>query len=249
MWISRDKFEMMEHEIKRLSRSVDMLNDHLSSLERINAYAKDEPTFRVLKSLRTNEEKELKEKGISIHVGYLPWGYQIYLYINKQEYIIEASEIENDWIIDYDRSSLKIIDGFAYIDIFVKGHLNGFEVYRIYHYISKYTDGTKMYGVEELDKMPEKKDILKRDTVEKLSEDPYRFHDLIADPTDLPEKYGEDWVLVKVECTGMDGKPIVAEYCGDGSWHRDSSNLTYYYSKNVLGWFKICDPCLNEKED
>lgn len=247
MWISRDKIDLMENEIKRLFKNIDVLNDRVCSLERINKYAGEEPTFKIGRVIE--KRKEPDDNGIGVYVGYIPWKYQIYLYINKREYVIDAVEIPNEWVVDQDRSSLKIVDGFAYVDIFVKGHRNGFEVYQMYHYISKYADGTKMRDVEELDGIPEKDDISKREAVEEENEDPYRFHDLRKDPNDLPEKYGEDWVLVKRSFTGMDGKPIVAEF-RNGKWFSDSDREVAIDDwTTVIGWFKIYDPCLNEKED
>lgn len=259
MWISRDKFETMEKQIRRLFKETDMLNMQLKSLKRVSKYASDEPTFRVEKNYE-DKDARFQDDGIVEWPRSTQFPYAIYLYINKQEYIIDASEIDDEWIIDYSRSTLKIVEGFAYIDIFAKYECGDFLFYRVYHYISKYADGTKMCDVE---------DILKRDTMEEYKkraynmsameikkyereakvEDPYRFHDLRKDPTDLPEKYGEDWVLVKIGCTGTDGKPILAEY-RNGKWFSDSDReMPIDDWTMVLGWFKIYDPCLDRKDD
>lgn len=83
-------------------------------------------------------------------------------------------------------------------------------------------------------------------------QDPYRFHDLVEDPTDLPAKYGEDFVLVKLSYPGILDeyfRPIIADY-RSGHWYRDDLNSTCLddlYKYKVLGWFKIYDPCKEEK--
>ena len=218
MWINRGKFERME-------RDIDNLTDRVKSLERIIENAGDEPTFMV-------DEEIIKDLHNIKHVVRLEE--KIYLYIDKHEYVIDAPELPSlCGGVDYKRSSLKITStGFAYIDVCID---NG-----LYKYVSAYKDETCIYlGCE---------DISKRDAAEQevpTELDSYRFHDLRKDPTDLPEKYGEDWVLVKVKCTGMDGKPILAEY-RNGKWFGDSDHEVAIdnWSK-VIGWFKIYDPCLS----
>lgn len=77
--------------------------------------------------------------------------------------------------------------------------------------------------------------------------DSYRFHDLTKDPTDLPAKYGEDWVLVKIDICGMDAKPLIAEY-RDGKWYSDDKDdVCLDDFCKVLGWFRIYDPCREEE--
>ena len=68
------------------------------------------------------------------------------------------------------------------------------------------------------------------------------FHDLTIDPTDLPEKYGEDWVLVKIDTCGLHSKPMLAEY-RDGKWYtNDKEDSCLDDFCKVIGWFKIYDP-------
>ena len=219
MWINRSKFEQMERDIKSL-------NDCVSSLKRINRYAGDEPTFIV-------DEEIIKDLHNIKHVVYLKE--KIYLYINKHEYVIDAPELPSVCGgVDYKRSSLKITStGFAYINVCID---NG-----LYKYVSAYKDETCIYLGRE--------DISKRDAEVTSELDPYRFHDLREDPTDLPEKYGEDWVLVKLDCTGIDEKPFIA-ICLNGRWFSDSfKDESFGGEVNVLGWFRIYDPCLSSRKN
>ena len=220
MWINRSKFEQME-------RDIDKLTDCVESLKRINECAGDEPTFRVDEKLKTNSADD----------WLVVYRACIYLYIDRHEYIIDAHELPSMYYnVDYERSSIKITStGFAYINVCINNHL--------YKYVSQYKNGTHMYIGRE--------DISKRDEAEEAVPtefDPYRFHDLREDPTDLPDKYGEDWVLVKLSITGFDGVPVIAEY-RNGIWYRDSVEKIPYDSKNILGWFKIYDPCLSSRKN
>ena len=170
--INRSKFEQME-------RDIDKLTDCVESLKRINAYAGDEPTFMVgVKKIKTNSADD----------GLFDYITCIHLYIDKQEYIINAHELPSVCNVDYERSSLKISStGFAYINICIDNSL--------YKYVSAYKDETRMYiGCE---------DISKREGEATCRLDPYRFHDLREDPTDLPEKYGEDWGVGEIEHYGF----------------------------------------------
>lgn len=231
MWINRSKFERMERDIDILKIRVDNLTDCVKSLERINEYAGDEPTFRVGEKIKTNSADD----GLVVYIGCYKEERCIYLYIDKHEYIINAPELPSVRYVDYERSRLKIDKDFAYIDVCINN--------RLYKYVSQYKNRTRMYiGCE---------DILKRDEAEEVvtyESDPYRFHDLRKDPTDLPEKYGEDWVLVKLSITGFDGVPVIAEY-RNGIWYHDSIDKIPYDSKNILGWFKIYDPCLSSRKN
>ena len=217
MWINRSKFEQMERDIKSL-------NDCVSSLKRINRYAGDEPTFRVGEKIKTNSADD----GLAVYLAC------IYLYIDRNEYVIDAPELPSLRDVDYEHSRLKITStGFAYINVCID---NG-----LYKYVSAYKDETCIYLGRE--------DISKRDAEVTSELDPYRFHDLREDPTDLPEKYGEDWVLVKLDCTGIDEKPFIA-ICLNGRWFSDSfKDESFGGGVNVLGWFRIYDPCLSSRKN
>lgn len=226
MWINRSKFEQMERDIDILKKRVDNLSDCVKSLERINNYAGYEPIFRVGEKIKTNSVNN----GLAVYIAC------IYLYIDRHEYVIDAPELPSVCDVDYERSSLKIVKDFAFIDVYINDHL--------YKYVSAYKDETRMYiGCE---------DISKRDAEEggaTFELDPYRFHDLREDPTDLPEKYDEDWVLVKLDCTGMDEKPFIA-IRRNGRWFSDAvENVSFDGYSNVLGWFRIYDPCLSSRKN
>ena len=226
MWISRSKFDQMERDIDILKKCVDNLTDCVKSLTRINNYAGDEPTFRVGEKIKTNSADD----GLALYLTC------IYLYIDRNEYVIDAPELPSLCDVDYEHSRLKINKDFAYIDICINN--------RLYKYVSAYKDETRMYiGCEN---------ISKRDAEEggaTFELDPYRFHDLREDPTDLPEKYGEDWVLVKLDCTGIDEKPFIA-ICRNGRWFSDAfKDGSFGGGVNVLGWFKIYDPCLSSRKN
>lgn len=76
--------------------------------------------------------------------------------------------------------------------------------------------------------------------------DPYRFHDLTDDSSDLPDKCGLDRVMVKIEYPGIPDDyfdPIIAEY-RNGKWYKDDTCLNDFCI--VRGWFKIYDPTIKE---
>lgn len=227
MWISRSKFEQMERDIDILKKRVDNLSDCVKSLERINNYTGYEPIFRVGEKIKTNSA----DNGLAVYIAC------IYLYIDRHEYVIDAPELPSVRDVDYERSSLKISNkGFAFIDVCIDN--------RLYKYVSQYKNGTRMcLGYEDISKQDEAEEVVPTEL------DLYRFHDLRKDPADLPEKYGEDWVLVKLDCTGMDEKPFIAIH-RNGRWFSDAvENLSFDGYSNVLGWFRIYDPCLSSRKN
>ena len=128
MWINRSKFEQMERDIKSL-------NDCVSSLKRINRYAGDEPTFRVGEKIKTNSADD----GLAVYLAC------IYLYIDRNEYVIDAPELPSLRDVDYEHSRLKINKDFAYIDVCINN--------RLYKYVSAYKDETCVYlGCEDISK-------------------------------------------------------------------------------------------------
>ena len=103
-WVKVTSVDDLKKEIEKLQESNKTLNDGFSKLQRIVKYSGNEPTYYLDSNVSFNMFVPSTRK------------YTLYIYIEKEEYIIELSELEDE-SIDEEGCEFKIEDNFAYFNI------------------------------------------------------------------------------------------------------------------------------------
>lgn len=123
---NRKKIKELEERLEKINDHVKVLDESLRVCERIIKYAKDEPNFNIYYDYK-------KE----VHV--------LYLYINREEYIIELEELHG-MIYCVSSGELSIKDGLAVFTVPTK-YGNGIHKFTIDYKAGKYISNIELAPV------------------------------------------------------------------------------------------------------
>ena len=110
-WVRVPSTNELKKEIETLQESNKTLNDGFSKLQRIVKYSGNEPTYHLDSYVRYSTFIPEKK-------------YTLYIYVDKEEYVIELKELENE-IIDEEHCEFKVEDSFSYFIISSKWSMGG----------------------------------------------------------------------------------------------------------------------------
>lgn len=111
-WIGVPSTDELKKEIEKLQESNKALNDGFSKLQRIVKYSGNESTYHLDRNIRYSMFLPIERK------------YTLYIYVDKEEYVVELEELENERI-DEERCEFRIEDKFAYFNISSISNMGG----------------------------------------------------------------------------------------------------------------------------
>lgn len=144
---NEEKIEELEKTIQQMKEDfcekLDKACEETERLERIIKHSKDKPSFE----LRTISK--YNTCGIPMFI------FNLYLYIDKEEYVIELEDLRNSHNIDYQTAKLKVKNNMAYFT--VSSNVNNGTDYKYknkYKFVIEYKSGKyvcnlKIIKVEE----------------------------------------------------------------------------------------------------
>lgn len=122
---NEEKIEQLEKTIQQMKEDfcekLDKACEETERLERIIKHSKNKPSFELRKIAKFN----------TCYVPQLI--FKLYLYVDKEEYIIELEDLRNSQDIDCDTAELKVKNNIAYFTV-LSGVNNGTD----YKYKTKY---------------------------------------------------------------------------------------------------------------
>lgn len=132
--------------LEKHKEKYNSLENTIARLERIIKYSKDEPTFNIM------NDYDYKLSG---NINYLTPYYStsLYVYIEKEEYIVHLKELNNTIIGNNNVDNFYIENKLIHLDIkfkkYIGGRYCGFWI--VYKYIIDYKKGTYVYSVQEIE--------------------------------------------------------------------------------------------------
>lgn len=112
IWAKATSVSDLSKDIESLREMNKSLNDDIEKLKRIIKRAKDEPTYHLDDEVFSNMFIPSRKK------------YSLYIYVDKEEYIIELAELENE-SIDKNGCEFKVEDNFVYFNISSNWNVGG----------------------------------------------------------------------------------------------------------------------------
>ena len=103
-WARVTSVDDLKKEIEKLQESNKTLNDGFSKLQRIVKYSGSEPTYRLDYEMFFDMFTSPRRK------------YTLYIYSDKEEYVVELEELNNRDVVD-DTASFRVEGNYAYFDI------------------------------------------------------------------------------------------------------------------------------------
>ena len=112
IWAKATSVSDLSKDIESLRETNKSLNDDIEKLKRIVKRAKDEPTYHLDYDVFFNMFVSSRRK------------YSLYIYVDKEEYIIELAELENE-SIDENSCEFKVEGNFVYFNISSNWNVGG----------------------------------------------------------------------------------------------------------------------------
>lgn len=151
--------EALKSEVSNLRDRVVVMEEQQQKQERIRKYASDDrPTFRI-KPITSSSVGyvELNERPIVKFDLHMNPDYAIYLYIEKEEYVIPVTEFHRMSVLySRDLSSIRVEGDLVYLDLMCI--LCGMSGRRLYHFIIDYKNGNYICTDENVTVSGDKED-------------------------------------------------------------------------------------------
>ena len=112
IWAKATSVSDLSKDIESLRETNKSLNDDIEKLKRIVKRAKDEPTYHLDYDVSFGMFVSSRRK------------YSLYIYVDKEEYIIELAELENE-SVDENRCEFKVEGNFVYFNISSNWNVGG----------------------------------------------------------------------------------------------------------------------------
>ena len=150
-YVKTTSFDDLKTDIKNLQENNSKLNDELSKLQRIIKNSKEEPTF-----ILEGDWQYIRSFLTSLGREYI---YKIYLYIDKEEYIVKLDELSNE-DVDMNSAELEVKENIAYFNISSCMTFEGSKRWTKHKFTIEYKNGRYVYSQEE-DKIRNDKEEVK----------------------------------------------------------------------------------------
>lgn len=150
-YVKTTSFDDLKTDIKNLQENNSKLNDELSKLQRIIKNSKEEPTF-----ILEGDWQYTRSFLTSLVSEYI---YKIYLYIDKEEYIVKLDELSNE-DVDMNSAELEVKENIAYFNISSCMTFEGAKRWTKHKFTIEYKNGRYVYSQEE-DKIKNDKEEVK----------------------------------------------------------------------------------------
>lgn len=147
IWAKATSVSDLSKDIESLRETNKSLNDDIEKLKRIVKRAKDEPTYHLDYDVFFDMFVPSRRK------------YSLYIYVDKEEYIIELDELSNE-NVDMNSAELEVKENIAYFNISSCMTFEGAKRWTKHKFTIEYKNGRYVYSQEE-DKIRNDKEEVK----------------------------------------------------------------------------------------